>query len=79
MSTLAVEAQPRAERVFFSDDDMTVVLVDGRKITVPLAWFPSLAGADRRQLESFELLGDGEGLHWPALDEDISVKGLLRG
>ncbi|RRQ24827.1 DUF2442 domain-containing protein [Guyparkeria sp. SCN-R1] len=79
MSTLAVEAQPRAERVLFGEDDMTVVLVDGRKISVPLAWFPSLAGADRKQLERFELLGDGEGIHWPALDEDISVKGLLRG
>lgn len=79
MSTLAVEAQARAERVFFGDDDMTVVLVDGRKISVPLAWFPSLAGADRGQLEAFELLADGEGIHWPALDEDISVKGLLRG
>jgi hypothetical protein len=79
MSTLAVETHPLAQSVEFTDDDLTVSLVDGRKITVPLVWFPRLAEATKAQLESYELLGDGEGIHWPEIDEDLSVVGLLRG
>ncbi len=58
---------------------MNISLVDGRRIAVPLAWFPRLVAASRAQLENWELLGDGEGIHWLDLDEDISVAGLLRG
>ena len=79
MSTLAVDTFPLAQSVTFTDDDLVVTLVDGRKIAVPLVWFPRLAGAAREQLERYELLGDGEGIHWPELDEDLSVAGLLRG
>jgi len=68
-----------AQSVEFTDDDMIVSLVDGRRVTVPLVWFPRLAKATREQLEKYELLGDGEGIHWPDLDEDLSVAGLLRG
>ena len=46
---------------------------------VPLVWFPRLSRATKGQLESYELLGDGEGIHWPEIDEDLSVDGLLRG
>jgi hypothetical protein len=53
--------------------------VDGRKVTVPLVWFPRLSKASKSQLEHFELLGDGEGIHWPELDEDLSISGLLQG
>ncbi len=79
MSTLAVETHPLAQSVEFTDDDLVVSLIDGRKVTVPLVWFPRLAEATKAQLESYELLGDGEGIHWPEIDEDLSVAGLLRG
>jgi len=79
MSTLPVEKHPLAQSVTFTGDDMIVSLVDGRKITVPLVWFPRLASATKEQLENYELLGDGEGIHWPELDEDLSVAGLLIG
>ena len=79
MSTLAIETHPLAQSVEFTADDLIVSLVDGRKIMVPLVWFPRLAGATKSQLENYELLGDGEGIHWPEIDEDLSVAGLLRG
>lgn len=79
MSTLAVEAHPLAQAVEFTDDDLIVSLVDGRKVTVPLVWFPRLSKATRNQLENYEILGDGEGIHWAEIDEDLSVAGLLRG
>ncbi len=79
MGTLAVEAHPLAQNVEFTDDDLVVSLVDGRKVIVPLVWFPRLSNATRSQLENYELLGDGEGIHWPEIDEDLSVEGLLRG
>lgn len=79
MSTLAVETHPLAQDVEFTDDDMIVSLVDGRKVVVPLIWFPRLLNATKRQRENYEILGDGEGIHWVELDEDLSVAGLLRG
>jgi len=79
MSMQAVDVHPLAENVRFTEDDMVVALGDGRTVSVPLVWFPRLAGATREQLENYELLGDGEGIHWPDIDEDLSVKGLLRG
>jgi hypothetical protein len=79
MSTLASKAKPLAKTVSFSNDEMTVSLVDGRSITVPLNWFPKLAGAAADELVNWELLGDGQGIHWPTLDEDLSVAGLLEG
>ncbi|GAB4117488.1 MAG: hypothetical protein Tsb0027_10110 [Wenzhouxiangellaceae bacterium] len=79
MSTLAVETHALAEKADFTDDDLVVSLIDGRKVIVPLIWFPRLAHAEKDQLENYELLGDGEGIHWPDIDEDLSVAGLLRG
>ena len=79
MSTLAVEIHPLAQDVLFTDDDLIVSLVDGRKVTVPLIWFPRLLNATKEQLRNYEILGDGEGIHWPDIDEDLSVEGLLRG
>ena len=79
MSTLAVETYALAENVEFTDNDMIVSLVDGRRIMIPLVWFPRLSVATRNQLTNYELLGDGEGIHWPDIDEDLSVAGLLRG
>jgi len=79
MGISTVETYPMAQDVEFTDDDMIVSLVDGRKVVVPLVWFPRLANASNKQLQKYELLGDGEGIHWPELDEDLSVEGLLRG
>lgn len=79
MSTLAVETHPLAQNVGFTNDDSVVSLVDGRNVIAPLVWFPRLSSATKSQLENHELLGDGEGTHWPELDEDLSVAGLLRG
>lgn len=71
--------QPLAEHITFNNDIFTVHLKDARSLSVPLAWFPALANASTVDLENYELLGDGEGIHWPNLDEDLSVKGLLLG
>ena len=58
---------------------MTVSLDDGRKVSVPLAWYPRLLEGTREQRMKYELIGDGEGIHWPDLDEDISVEGIIAG
>ncbi len=58
---------------------MTVSLDDGRALSVPLAWYPRLLHGTKQEREEYELIGDGEGIHWPQLDEDISVEGLLAG
>jgi hypothetical protein len=70
---------PKARKVSVSEDELTVLLADGRKISVPLAWLPRLLHATTDQRRNFELLGEGEGIHWPDIDEDLSVAGLLRG
>jgi hypothetical protein len=79
MSTLAIEVNPLAEGVDFTPDELIVSLVDGRKVSVPLTWYPRLAAADDKQRARWELLGDGQGIHWPDIDEDLSVSGILRG
>lgn len=79
MSTLEVERHPQAHNVICTDAAVTVELLDGRTISAPLVWFPKLAQAKKEQLDNWELLGDGEGIHWPELDEDLSVAGLLAG
>lgn len=79
MSTSVIETSPLAEDVRVTNDELVVRLVDGRTISVPLAWFPRLLHATADERANFELLGDGEGIHWPAIDEDLSVAGLLRG
>jgi hypothetical protein len=79
MVTLEVEQHPLAYSVGISNDSIIVELVDGRSISVPLIWFPSLSSASKQQLTDWEILGEGEGIHWPQIDEDLSVKGLLLG
>jgi len=68
-----------AKIVRFDDTQMWVELSDGRTLGVPLAWFPRLLHASPEQRNGFEISGGGLGLHWPELDEDISVPGLLAG
>ena len=79
MSTLEIEVNLLAEGVEFTDDELIVSLVDGRKVLVPLTWYPRLAAADEKQRAQWELLGDGQGIHWPDIDEDLSVSGILKG
>jgi hypothetical protein len=69
----------RITDVRFTEDTMAVDLVDGRTITVPLAWYPKLLEAAPEQLGNWRIAGAGYGIHWPDLDEDLSVEGLLRG
>ena len=78
MSILAVEIEPIAVEVSCTDDRLTVFLADGREITVPLEWFPRLQNATPAERANWRLIGDGIGMHWEAVDEDISVKSLLR-
>ena len=72
-------ADPRAIDVAVSADELTVELADGRRVIVPIAWFPRLLHADQDQRRNWRLVGDGQGIHWPDVDEDLSVSGLLRG
>jgi len=67
----------RAQSVELQKDALSVHLEDGRIVSIPLVWYPKLARATKKQLENYRLIGDGEGIHWEDLDEDISVAGLL--
>lgn len=69
----------RAESVFVTDDSLTVDFTDGRTISVPLAWYPRLMHGTPQERNNWQLIGGGEGIHWPDLDEDLSVVGLLLG
>jgi hypothetical protein len=80
MNSLAVEVQePRCKSVKVSDEGLTVDLVDGRSITVPLAWYPRLWHGTPQERKHLELFGDGAYIRWPDLDEDLTVTGLLAG
>ena len=70
---------PDASRIDVSDDTLTADLSDGRTIAVPIDWFPRLVHATQSERSNWRLVGGGEGIHWPDLDEDISVEGLLAG
>ncbi len=78
MSTLAERAEALAVEVLCTKDMLSVVLSDGRAISVPLAWFPRLLGATPTQRAEWGLIGGGIGIHWESVDEDISVASLLR-
>ena len=71
------DAQARNASV--SDDSLVAELADGRTITVPLAWFPRLAHGTVSERANWRFIGSGTGIHWPDLDEDISVQSLLAG
>lgn len=70
---------PLAQDVRVTDDLLTVALLDGRSVSVPLSWYPRLAGGSSAERSNWQLLGGGHGIHWPDLDEDISVDDLLGG
>lgn len=69
----------RVRSVSVTDDELSVALMDGRTIAVPLAWYPRLAEATAEQRSHWEIASGGYGIHWPEVDEDLSTDGLLRG
>jgi len=78
MSTV-VNTEARIQSVSVTDDTISAQLVDGRTISVPLAWSWRLSEATPEQRSRFEIIGTGSGIHWPEVDEDISVEGMLHG
>jgi hypothetical protein len=79
MGILAPNADERVAGVSFDADRLIVDLMDGRTIAVPLAWYPRLFEATPEQRSDWKIAGGGYGIHWPEIDEDLSVEGLLRG
>lgn len=75
--SISAPDHPRAVKVEFFDGELVVYLEDGRSVHVPLEWFPSLRDASDDELADWRLVGRGVGIHWPRLDEDLSVRGLL--
>jgi hypothetical protein len=79
MSILATVADERVADIEITEDELKVRLMDGRSISVPLAWYPRLLHATPEQRRNWEIAGGGYGIHWPDVDEDLSTEGLLRG
>jgi len=79
MTTPPVLVDERVAAVRCTDAELHVDLVDGRTITVPLAWYPRLSAATPAEREDWEMCGGGYGIHWPQIDEDISTRGMLEG
>lgn len=76
MNTL-MSIEPRAHKVKVTGRDLIIYFVDGRKLNVPLVWFPKLLKASVRQRSKYRLIGNGIGIHWPEINEDLSVSGLI--
>ena len=79
MGILAPAADERVKGVKVTNDDIQVDLMDGRSIIAPLVWYPRLLNASAKQRKNWQPSAAGYGVHWPDLDEDLSVEGLLRG
>ncbi len=79
MGILAHNADERVKDVHLDDESIRVDLMDGRTISVPLAWYHRLHAATQGQRENWQTVGGGYGIHWPDVDEDLSTEGLLRG
>ena len=77
--SIAVNADARVKTVTVTDDLITFHLVDGRVISVPLVWSWRLSEATPAQRDKYEIIGDGQGVHWPDVDEDLSVEGMFNG
>ena len=78
MHTLTINKSWAAQNLWFTDYKMILSLEDGRELSVPLEWFPKLRNASKAQLKNWRFIGNGEGIHWEELDEDISVENLLK-
>jgi hypothetical protein len=79
MTTLTLQTEPLAVDVAVTATVLRVTLDDGRELSVPVEWFPRLRDASDADRANWRLIGRGEGIHWPAIDEDVSVRGLLAG
>ena len=80
MNTSTIEIRiPDAKDISVTDDALLIELSDGRSISVPLAWYPRLVHGTRAERNRWELIGAGQGVRWPDLDEDIGVEGLIAG
>ncbi|KAA0227162.1 DUF2442 domain-containing protein [candidate division KSB1 bacterium] len=80
MTTSTIDIQElKAQNVMVTEDSLTVDLTDGRTISVPLAWYPRLLHGKPEERSNWRLIGKGEGIHWPDLDEDLSIEGLMLG
>ena len=79
MTISATASDIRVRTVRIDDEELAVDLMDGRSISVPLAWYPRLLDATPEQRRRYEMSGGGYGIHWPDVDEDLSTEGLLRG
>ncbi len=79
MGILTLTADERVKDVTFTEDSISVDLMDGRTISTPLIWYPRLYHATTDQLANWQVSGGGYGIHWPDIDEDLSTDGLLRG
>ncbi len=76
---IVVNNEPRIRNIKVTSDTITAFLVDGRTVSVPLAWSWRLSEATPAQRAKWRIIGDGQGVHWPDVDEDISIEGMLRG
>lgn len=74
-----VEREASASKVEVTEDEIVVSLVDGRKVSAPILWYPRLLHGTNDERNHYELMGGGTGIHWPLLDEDLSVSGILKG
>ena len=79
MNTSGPNVGGQVKHVRFREDSLVVDLIDGRSISVPIAWYPRLLAATPKQRSNWEIAGGGFGIHWPEIDEDLSTEGLLRG
>jgi hypothetical protein len=79
MNTLAVKIKAPIQHVVVTDDSLVVDLADGRTVSVPMAWYPRLMYGTPEERNHWRIIGKGEGIHWPDLDEDISVENILFG
>ena len=80
MTTLVIDVQlAKAQNVIVTEDTLSVDLVDGRTVSVPLGWYPRLLYASEEELNNWRLIGRGEGIHWSDLDEDISIESIVFG
>lgn len=79
MITLMIESEPTALSITVTEDELIVSLLDGRRLSVPLAWYPRLLQAEPDERNNWRLLGEGYAIEWPDLDEHIGIEGLLAG
>ena len=79
MGILALAADERVADVEVTEDELSVRLMDGRTISVPVVWYPRLLNATEEQRKNWQIIGGGYGIHWEDIDEDLSTEGLLRG